>query len=87
MSRILEPELIEAIRSVDQLADELIRDYSDTVFDIASAIKRTLAPHVEAASNVIIIKDEVYIEESWLNQVMAQEMIYCPPELGENRDW
>lgn len=87
MNRILDPDLIEAIRAVDRLADVLISDYTDTVFDIASAIKTVVAPHVEASSNVVIFKEEVYFDEEWLNKVMSTEMYYESPELGENRDW
>ena len=90
MNRVLEPALIEALREVDSLVDILINDHSDTVFDLASAIKKAIAPHIEASSNVIIFKDDFYVREDrdeWLNRIMQQEMYYESPELGENRDW
>ena len=87
MNRVLDPELIEALREVDLLVDLLIADHSDTVFDTATAIKKTIAPHIEASSNVIIFKDEVYFDEERLNRLMSTEEYYVSPELGENRDW
>ena len=87
MNRILDPALIEALREVDHLVDLLIADHSDTVFDTATAIKKAIAPHVEASSNVIIFKDEVYFDDERLKELMSAEHYYEAPELGENRDW
>lgn len=87
MNRVLDPSLIEALREVDLLVDLLIADHSDTVFDTATAIKKAIAPHLRASSNVVIFKEEVYFDEERLNRLMSTEHYYEAPELGENRDW
>ena len=86
MNRILDPDLIEAIRAVDRLADELIDHHADTVFDIALTIKGLIAPHVEASSNVVIFHDDAYVDWQWLDKVMSTEPYSESPEPGENRN-